>query len=142
MRFILSIALLACASITSAASLTVIIADPANQEGTIRIALFNSPEGFPETEYLVKSIEVSASSVDSDAKVTTIFKNLSPGTYAISTYHDANDNEVLDKNSFGIPKEPYGFGNNAEGDFGPAKFEDASFVVTEEGENIQEIKLH
>lgn len=142
MRFILSIVLLTCASITSAASLTVIISDPASQEGTIRIALFNSPEGFPEAEHLLKSIAINASSADSDAKVTAIFKDLSPGTYAISTYHDVNDNEVLDKNSFGIPKEPYGFGNNAEGDFGPAKFEDASFMVTDEGQNIQEINLH
>ena len=142
MRIILSIALLACASLASAASLTVIVTDPANQEGTIRIALFNSPEGFPEAEYLLKGIVVNASSADSDAKVTVEFKGLAPGTYAISTYHDLNDNEVLDKNFLGIPEELYGFGNNAEGDLGPAKFEDASFMVTEEGKNIQEIHLH
>ena len=142
MRIILSIAFLICAPIASAASLTIIVTDPANQEGTIRIALFNSPKGFPETEYLLKGIAVSASSADNDAKVTVEFKDLAPGTYAIATYHDLNDNEVLDKNFLGIPEELYAFGNNAEGDLGPAKFEDASFMVIEEEENIQEIHLH
>ena len=36
---------------------------------------------------------------------------------AFSVFHDLNSNEELDTNFFGIPTEPYGFGNNAKGYF-------------------------
>jgi uncharacterized protein (DUF2141 family) len=51
-----------------------------------------------------------------------------PGTYAIGVYIDENENEKLDTNFFGIPKEQYGFSNNAKA-FGIPKFEAASFVI-------------
>ena len=51
-----------------------------------------------------------------------------PGTYAIGVYIDENDNEQLDTNFVGMPKEQYGFSNNARA-FGIPKFEAASFVV-------------
>jgi uncharacterized protein (DUF2141 family) len=35
----------------------------------------------------------------------------------------------MDNNFFGIPKEQYGFSNNARALFGPPNFEDASFVL-------------
>jgi uncharacterized protein (DUF2141 family) len=40
------------------------------------------------------------------------FADLPEGTYVVSVYQDSNDNEQLDKNIFGIPKEKYGFSNN------------------------------
>ena len=51
-----------------------------------------------------------------------------PGTYAIGVYVDENENEKLDTNFLGIPKEQFGFSNNAK-TFGIPKFEAASFVV-------------
>ena len=38
-------------------------------------------------------------------------------------------NEKLDTNFFGIPKEQFGFSNNAKGRFGPPSFESASFEL-------------
>jgi uncharacterized protein (DUF2141 family) len=35
----------------------------------------------------------------------------------------------MDTKLFGIPKEPYGFSNNAKGFMGPPSFEDAKFVL-------------
>ena len=51
-----------------------------------------------------------------------------PGTYAIGLYIDENENEKLDTNFLGIPKEQYGFSNNAKA-FGIPKFEAASFAL-------------
>jgi len=51
------------------------------------------------------------------------------GTYAIGFYIDANGNEKLDTNFLGIPKEEFGFSNNAMGAFSAPKFEAASFVL-------------
>jgi uncharacterized protein (DUF2141 family) len=39
----------------------------------------------------------------------------------------------LDKNLFGIPKEPYGFSNSARGSTGPPKFADAAIVLNPDG---------
>ena len=51
-------------------------------------------------------------------------------TYAIGIFIDTNYNNKMDKNLFGVPKEQFGFSNNAKGNFGPPSFEDASFVVS------------
>ena len=40
-----------------------------------------------------------------------------------------SDNSILDTNWMGIPKEPYGFSNDAMGTFGPPSFQQASFKV-------------
>ena len=51
------------------------------------------------------------------------------GTYAIGIFVDANYNNKMDRNFVGIPKEQYGFSNNAKGSFGPPSFKDASFAM-------------
>ena len=51
------------------------------------------------------------------------------GEYAVRVMHDVNGNGKLDTNIAGIPKEPYGFSNNARGNFGPPTFADAKFTI-------------
>jgi uncharacterized protein (DUF2141 family) len=58
-------------------------------------------------------------------KVTVVLKNLPEGPLALSLYQDANGNGKLDMNAMGMPTEPYGFSNNASGQYGPPKFEQA-----------------
>ena len=55
-------------------------------------------------------------------KCTIIFEDLKAGTYAIRCFHDENNNGELDTNFIGIPKEGFGFSNDAFGKFGPKKF--------------------
>ena len=52
------------------------------------------------------------------------------GTYAIGIFVDANYNNKMDRNFFGVPKEQYGFSNDAKGSFGPPSFKKASFTVS------------
>ncbi|MBM4205429.1 MAG: DUF2141 domain-containing protein [Gammaproteobacteria bacterium] len=59
---------------------------------------------------------------------------LPAGDYAIRVMHDVNDNGELDSNLVGMPKEPWGMSNNARGNFGPPKFEDARFALKERAE--------
>ena len=47
-----------------------------------------------------------------DGKASFDFSNLVYGTYAVSVYHDENDNGVLDHNFFKFPAEPLGFSNH------------------------------
>ena len=45
-------------------------------------------------------------------------------------FHDENSNEELDTNFIGIPKEGFGFSNDAFGKFGPKKFKEWLFEVS------------
>ena len=61
--------------------------------------------------------------------VRAVIGDLPPGTYAISVYHDANGNQELDTNMLGMPREGYGFSNDARGVAGPPSFQAASFKI-------------
>jgi uncharacterized protein (DUF2141 family) len=53
------------------------------------------------------------------------------GKYAINVIHDKNNNNKLDTNFFGIPKEGWGCSNDARGVMGAPKFKDKLFSVNE-----------
>ena len=55
---------------------------------------------------------------------------LPEGTYTIGIFVDTNYNNKMDRNLLGVPKEQFGFSNDAKGNFGPPSFEDASFTVS------------
>lgn len=63
-------------------------------------------------------------------KCTIIFKGLKNGQYAIRYFHDENENKELDTNILGIPKEGFGFSNDAMGNFGPKDFSEWLFKVS------------
>lgn len=66
-----------------------------------------------------------------DNKCMIVVDNLKPGKYAFKYFHDKNKNEKLDLKWMGIPKEGFGFSNNAKGTFGPPSFEKTIFVIVE-----------
>ena len=51
------------------------------------------------------------------------------GTYGIKIFIDKNNNNKFDFNIIGIPKEQYGFSNDASALLGPPYFKNASFDV-------------
>lgn len=63
-----------------------------------------------------------------DGKVTVTFKNVMAGTYAILVLHDANDNERMDFEPNGMPKESFGVSNNSMS-YGPPNFATAKFEI-------------
>jgi uncharacterized protein (DUF2141 family) len=93
--------------------------------GTIRVGLFNN-----EKDFLEKAVSGKIVKADAD-QVTVAFEDLKPGEYAVSVIHDENENGKLDSNGFGIPKEGFGFSNNAMGMFGPPSFDKAKIIVKE-----------
>ena len=94
---------------TAQSSITVEIVDLENNEGRVIVALLNEQE----EDYM------DTSAVISDNKCTVIFNGVKPGKYAVRFIHDENENEELDTNFIGIPKEGFGFSNDAMGKFGP-----------------------
>lgn len=102
--------------------------------GTVRVALYNRADQFMKKHYMIGEEKVTGT------MVTLLFDNLPAGDYAFSIFQDVNDNEELDTNMFGIPREPWGFSNNARGRFGPPDFEAAKFSVNDI--TVMEIKLN
>jgi len=108
--------------------LTIEIQDLRSDKGQILLALFNENEEKIGGEY--GKIE--------NKKCIIIFENISKGNYAFRYFHDENNNDELDLNWLGIPKEGYGFSNNAVIKFGPPSFEEWLFPINE---NIKMICL-
>ncbi|OXB08110.1 hypothetical protein B0A72_00540 [Flavobacterium pectinovorum] len=106
--------------------LTVSISGLKNNTGVVKVGLYNSEGTFLKTVY--KSL---ASEIKNDKAVVT-FENLPAGEYAISTYHDENNNGKLDRNAMGIPSEDYAASNNAKGFMGPPSYNDAKFVINKD----------
>jgi len=114
-----------------AADLTVTVENISSTNGAIHIALFTASDEFPDasarSDGLILEIEQQS--------VTGTFLNLAENDYAIAVFHDENGNGELDKNFFGIPKEPYGFSNNSTSII-PPNFDEASIKLTKDNTNI------
>ena len=59
------------------------------------------------------------------------FDSISPGKYAIQFFHDENENQKMDFNLIGIPKEKFGSSNDVKPILGPPKFEKMLFEIYE-----------
>ncbi len=103
----------------------VTILDIRNSTGSVACALFESPEGFP-IEFLRSATNVMVIKVRK-SQARCDFEDIPPGIYALAVIHDENMNGELDTNVLGIPKEGYGFSNDAKAWFGAPSFPDASF---------------
>lgn len=119
------------------ATLSLNITGLKSDKGVIRVLLFKGESGLPDDRSkAVRSASVKISGTQGDV----VFKDLQSGTYAISVFHDSENSGQLRTNFLGIPRDGYGFSNNAMGTFGPPHFGHASFDVTA-GRNEHQIKL-
>ena len=66
-----------------------------------------------------------------DGMATVTFTNITPGTYAITLFHDKNGNQQMDFDLNGMPQERYGVSNNIMS-YGPPHWNDAKFEVANE----------
>lgn len=94
-----------------------------HQEGELVVAIFDSQQAFLKKPFRVMRVQPAGE------KVEAIFTGMAPGTYAISVFHDRNQNNILDSNVLGIPQEGFGFSRNVMGFFGPPSFQSARFTV-------------
>ena len=109
-----------------------------NQNGIIRILLFNSSEGFPsehQKSYTMRNVTIEQDSL------TVKLQAIPFGTYAISVLHDENSNGKLDTNWIGIPQEGVGVSNNVKSRLGPPKFSDCMFKLNTK-KVVQNIKMN
>ncbi len=103
--------------------ITVFIQDFASNTGMVRVGLYDEAGDFLERPYQSQSSEIS------ERTATVTFQDVPDGTYAISCFHDEDNNEKLNMFMGMMPTEDYGCSNGAKGFFGPPKWEDASFTL-------------
>jgi uncharacterized protein (DUF2141 family) len=103
-------------------SLEIEITGLKNNTGLVLLQLFDENE---------KVINQAKSEIKENRSVI-VFKDLKPGKYASRCFHDENLSGIMETNGLGIPKEGYGFSNNASGMFGPMPFKEWLFDIKED----------
>jgi len=88
--------------------------------------LYNTEGKFLKETYLGVTSQIK------NLKATVQFKNIPPGVYAVSIYHDEDNSGKLETGVFGIPKEDVACSNNAKGRMGPPKYSDAKFTISKD----------
>lgn len=101
-----------------------------NNEGKVLLELSNE-KGEKITGFM-QTIE--------NGKCMIEIKDLKPGKYSFKYFHDENNNEKLDTNMIGMPKEGYGFANNAKGKFGPPPLEKT--IITVQTDSLLQCIIH
>lgn len=104
-------------------NLRVTVENLKNDKGQIIVAVFASKE-----DYLKKPFGEAAVPIREDLTGEAVFENLPPGLYAVAVYHDKNKNGDLDT-LLVVPKEDYGFSNDARSLFGPPSFKSAALEI-------------
>ena len=94
-------------------------------QGTIRLGLYTE-ESYPDDA----AAPVASADLPARAGETVIeLQNIPPGTYAIETYQDLNNNGRMDTSLIGVPKEPYGFSRDARPHLSKPRFDSVKFAV-------------
>ena len=112
--------------------LTVVVGGIDTPSGTIRVAIYNSQDHFLEKDKFVfnKTIVVG------NNKSVRLDFILPHAYYAVTCYHDINDNHRLDQNYMGIPQEPYALSNNVSIKWRRPTFDETKFAVTKAAQTI------
>jgi uncharacterized protein (DUF2141 family) len=104
--------------------------------GMVRLGLYD-PAGYPDDKSKpIASADVTA--VEGETIVT--LRDVPPGTYAIETYQDVNNNDRMDTTWLGLPLEPYGFSCDAHPVLSKPPFSKVKFALLA-GEQAQTLHL-
>ena len=121
--------LLFSSSMLLANDLTITVTDIQGDDGEILIGLYNTNDDtFADVTKYYKKATLSSH----DGNVTTTFKELPKGSYAVAVIHDANKNGKIDTNLVGLPTEGYGFSNNLRFMLRGATFEESQFELNKD----------
>ena len=96
-----------------------------SDRGVLRICVTSEPDHFPDCQ----SDPAARHATVAAGQPVPRFEDLPSGSYAIALFHDENGNGRLDR-VVGIPTEGVGFSNNPRLRFGPPRFTESRFDVT------------
>ena len=118
-------AIAAAGAAAQAYDLTVVVDSARSLKGTVDGALYADAASWLKNA-------VQGEREPAAARTVLVYRNLQPGTYALSLFHDENGNGKLDSNIVGIPTERYGFSRDARGQMSAPSFADAAFELRDD----------
>ena len=107
--------------------LTVTVVDLRNDKGHVRFGLYDRENDFPSSAGVIKSGVAPIAG----GRAFFVFRDLPPGSYAVTVFHDEDDDGKFDRSLIGLPLEGYGFSNDAKVFLAPPSFREAAFSVGE-----------
>ena len=115
-----------------------------HEPGTLCVTLYQDAQTFDEdmvnTRTPVEKIGVHSVTRESTTdRVARLVISVPDGMVAIAVFHDTNGNDAIDEGLLGIPREQYGFGNNARPLFRAPSYRASSIMI--EGRTAHSIKL-
>jgi uncharacterized protein (DUF2141 family) len=137
-RLFLTFVLVMSAIPVEAADLGITVDGLRSSKGTVLVGLYDTRLGFENAikqaakdGFLNDPDRVAGVALRATTAMTSgiVFRNVEPGRYAIILFHDENGNGRLDVNFWGVPTEPYGFSNDAQGAFEAPSFDAASMLL-------------
>lgn len=106
--------------------LTVEINGLRNKQGQVCASIFSSSQGFPSDRKRVLQRQCTQIS---ETPLILTFNNLKAGSYAVAAIQDLNGDGTLNRNTLGMPVEPFGFSRNPEVSNSAPKFGDTAFIL-------------
>lgn len=119
MMGILTCGLPAMAQSDRTSTLIIRVTGLSSEKAHLRIAVFNSEKSWLDDASAAYRTVLEGGGREREWRI----QNAPYGEYAVAVFEDQNRDGKLNRDLFGIPKEPYGFSNNARGSFGPPKLE-------------------
>jgi uncharacterized protein (DUF2141 family) len=116
---------------TPKVSLTVSFEGFRNTTGQALVAIFDAQEAWPK---LARALRLEKLKL-TGPRLDYTFRDLAPGTYAVSVVHDENENGKLDMKwlPYPHPGEGVGASNDAAATMGPPSWSDARFGLSDKG---------
>ena len=121
---------------SKAAGIKVEVTGFRNDNGKLGCSLFNAPEGFPRDG--TKVFRHMWAPIHG-GRGECFFAGVPAGDYAVTVFHDENNNGKFDMNWMGMPLEGYGFSNNVKPMFKAPSFDECNFH--DDGAGIKEIPI-
>jgi uncharacterized protein (DUF2141 family) len=122
-------------SIAMSGVLRINVENVKNDEGVVRVLLYDSEDTFLKTH----ALEASAPAVEGATQI--VFMGLEAGKYAAVAFHDDDSNGKIDRNFLGIPVDGFGFSGEAGGKLKRPDHEEAAIDVTQDQINDESVRL-
>jgi uncharacterized protein (DUF2141 family) len=99
--------------------------------GKVRVAIYNSQEGFLEPKRMA-----FANGQDADKTTVRFDFKMPHGDYAVTSYQDFNGNRTLDRNTVGIPVEPFALSNSITIKWRKPTFNETKFGFYQQNQTV------
>ncbi len=118
-----------------AGELQVKVKELRNNDGLVRLALYDRADRFPISgeAFVISDVPIPQEGL------SVFFSDLPPGEYALALFHDEDSDNIYDKGFLGLPLEGFGFSNDATVFFSAPSFSAAAVTV---GEGLTTITVH